>query len=183
MFADISSLIAACGQPPVSMARIRSAGRARFFMRNSWSSRVKMSLVTVARLSQAIDTRTCRKPTPMLYWVRRCRQRARVSAVFPEPTGLERRLRGTTQKDWGDCDLPPNADSEAALFEISWRVFGHVPFGVFAYRRQVLACGQLSYETTHQDGRDAHAYAHALQGHASEKPVPYSSSHPRKGCW
>lgn len=48
IFADISSLIAACGQPPVSIARIRSAGKASFRIRNSWSSRVKMSFVTAA---------------------------------------------------------------------------------------------------------------------------------------
>lgn len=53
MFAEISSRIAACGQPPVSMARMRSAGRALFLMRNSWSSRVKMSFVTVAAESEA----------------------------------------------------------------------------------------------------------------------------------
>jgi hypothetical protein len=48
MFALISSRMAACGQPPVSMARIREAGRARFLIKNSWSSRVKISFVTVA---------------------------------------------------------------------------------------------------------------------------------------
>ena len=48
MFALISSRIAAWGQPPVSIARMRSAGKARFFIKNSWSSRVKMSFVTVA---------------------------------------------------------------------------------------------------------------------------------------
>lgn len=47
-FADISSRMAAWGHPPVSIARIRSAGSASFRIRNSWSSRVKMSFVTVA---------------------------------------------------------------------------------------------------------------------------------------
>ena len=48
MFALMSSRIAAWGQPPVSIARIRSEGKARFFIKNSWSSRVKISFVTVA---------------------------------------------------------------------------------------------------------------------------------------
>ena len=48
MFALMSSRMAAWGQPPVSIARMRSAGKARFFIKNSWSSRVKISFVTVA---------------------------------------------------------------------------------------------------------------------------------------
>ena len=47
-FALMSSRMAACGHPPVSIARMRDAGSALFLMRNSWSSRVKMSFVTVA---------------------------------------------------------------------------------------------------------------------------------------
>ena len=46
----MSSRTAACGQPPVSMARIRGEGRAECRVRNSASSRVKMSLVTAAML-------------------------------------------------------------------------------------------------------------------------------------
>ena len=42
----MSSRIAACGQPPVSTARMRSGESASLRMRNSASSRVKMSLVT-----------------------------------------------------------------------------------------------------------------------------------------
>ena len=42
----ISSRIAACGQPPVSTARILSSGSAPCFIRNSPSSFVNMSLVT-----------------------------------------------------------------------------------------------------------------------------------------
>lgn len=71
--ADISSRIAAWGQPPVSIAFIREGGRALLVIRKVASSVVKMSLVTVA----------------MLYSSRRRWQRARVSAVFPEPTGLK----------------------------------------------------------------------------------------------
>jgi hypothetical protein len=48
------------------------AGRALFRVRNSQSSRVKMSLVTAA-----IEKRA-----------RSCVQRASIRAVFPEPTGL-----------------------------------------------------------------------------------------------
>lgn len=48
MFALISSRMAAWGQPPVSIARILDEGRALFLIKNSWSSRVKMSFVTVA---------------------------------------------------------------------------------------------------------------------------------------
>jgi len=57
MLAEMSSRMAACGQPPVSIARIRDAGRALFRMRNSWSSRVKMSFVTVARVGAAFARR------------------------------------------------------------------------------------------------------------------------------
>ena len=39
-----------------------------------------------------------------------------------------------------------------------------------------------SRETTHQGGQDVHVYVHALQAHVSEKPVPCSSSHSKKGC-
>lgn len=48
MLALMSSRIAACGHPPVSIASIREAGSARFLIRNSWSSRVNISFVTVA---------------------------------------------------------------------------------------------------------------------------------------
>ena len=44
--AEKSSLIAACGHPPVSIAAILSAGSASFLVRNSPSSRVKISFVT-----------------------------------------------------------------------------------------------------------------------------------------
>jgi hypothetical protein len=88
---EMSSRTAAWGQPPVSTATMRSllgrqtcthhaemtygcsyAGKALFLVRNSQSSRVKISFVTAA-----IENR-----------VRRCLQRASMSAVFPEPTGL-----------------------------------------------------------------------------------------------
>jgi len=49
MLAEISSRIAAWGHPPVSIAWMRSAGRASFLIKNSWSSRVKMSFVTTAK--------------------------------------------------------------------------------------------------------------------------------------
>jgi hypothetical protein len=49
------------------------AGRALCFVRNSQSSRVKMSLVTAAMEKRA----------------RRALQRASMRAVLPEPTGLE----------------------------------------------------------------------------------------------
>lgn len=68
----MSSLTAAWGQPPVSMARMREAGRALCFVRNSASSRVKMSLVTAA-MEKAL---------------RRAWQRTSIRAVLPEPTGL-----------------------------------------------------------------------------------------------
>jgi hypothetical protein len=51
---------------------MRGAGSARWDVRNSASSRVKISLVTAARL----------------YFSRRARQRANMRAVLPEPTGL-----------------------------------------------------------------------------------------------
>jgi hypothetical protein len=48
-FEEISSRMAACGQPPVSTARMRSAGSAPCLVRNSPSSFVKMSLVRETR--------------------------------------------------------------------------------------------------------------------------------------
>lgn len=51
---------------------MRAGGRAECLVRNSASSRVKMSFVTAA----------------MLYLLRRARQRASMRAVLPEPTGL-----------------------------------------------------------------------------------------------
>lgn len=71
--AEISSRTAAWGQPPVSIARIRDAGRALCLVRNSASSRVKISFVTAA----------------MEYFSRRARQSVSIRAVFPEPTGLD----------------------------------------------------------------------------------------------
>ena len=68
----MSSRTAAWGQPPVSIALMRSGGRAECRIRNSQSSRVKMSLVTAA----------------MEYCARRDWQRASIRAVLPEPTGL-----------------------------------------------------------------------------------------------
>ena len=50
ILAEISSRMAACGQPPVSIAVIREGGRARFLMRKEASSWVNMSFVTVAML-------------------------------------------------------------------------------------------------------------------------------------
>lgn len=70
--AEMSSRTAAWGHPPVSMARMREAGRARFLVRNSASSRVKMSFVTAA----------------MEYFSRSARHSASMRAVLPEPTGL-----------------------------------------------------------------------------------------------
>ena len=86
---EMSSRTAAWGQPPVSTATIRSlvllayvlpinqnmysyAGRALCLVRNSPSSRVKMSLVTAATLKRS----------------RSFLHRASIRAVFPEPTGL-----------------------------------------------------------------------------------------------
>lgn len=50
ILAEISSRMAACGQPPVSIAVMREGGSARFLMRKEASSWVNMSLVTVAML-------------------------------------------------------------------------------------------------------------------------------------
>lgn len=68
----MSSRTAAWGQPPVSTATMRSAGRAWLRVRNSQSSRVKMSFVTAA----------------MEYLDRRTLQSWSIRAVLPEPTGL-----------------------------------------------------------------------------------------------
>ena len=70
-FADTSSRMAAWGQPPVSTAEMRSAGSADLRVRNSASSRVKMSFVT----------------TPSDRSSRSRRHSASVRAVFPLPTG------------------------------------------------------------------------------------------------
>jgi hypothetical protein len=47
-FMDTSSRIAVCGQPPVSTPVTRPLGSTASAIRNSASSRVKMSLVTTA---------------------------------------------------------------------------------------------------------------------------------------
>lgn len=72
----MSSRIAACGQPPVSIAVMRDGGRALLVRRKVASSVVNISFVMVA----------------MLYSDRRLWQRARVSAVLPEPTGLDEQI-------------------------------------------------------------------------------------------
>ena len=69
----MSSRIAACGQPPVSIAVMREGGKALLVKRNVASSVVNMSLVTVA----------------MLYSFLRRWHRTNVKAVLPEPTGLD----------------------------------------------------------------------------------------------
>ena len=115
----MSSRTAACGHPPVSMARIRCGGRAELRVRNSASSRVKMSFVT-----QAIE---CVE--------RRARQRASIRAVLPEPTGLRwsgwcQRLLGSYVGFWdtGEADalqimagIPTNAYGEASFVPVSTR--------------------------------------------------------------
>ena len=68
----MSSRIAACGHPPVSTALILPASKASCRVRNSPSSRVKMSLVTaqMSRLSLV-----------------KCLQSCSINAVLPVPTG------------------------------------------------------------------------------------------------
>mmetsp|Transcript_8242 Transcript_8242/g.20128 ORF Transcript_8242/g.20128 Transcript_8242/m.20128 type:complete len:233 (+) Transcript_8242:222-920(+) len=68
---EISSRIAAWGQPPVSRHAMRSAGSASLRVRKSQSSFVKMSFVTTQRL----------------YLSRRWRHMESTRAVFPLPTG------------------------------------------------------------------------------------------------
>ena len=71
MFTEMSSRIAACGQPPVSTPTMRSGVRALWRMRNSASSRVKMSFVT----------------TPSSNSLRSRSHNALSKAVLPVPTG------------------------------------------------------------------------------------------------
>uniref|UniRef100_A0A7C8ZPW6 Uncharacterized protein n=1 Tax=Opuntia streptacantha TaxID=393608 RepID=A0A7C8ZPW6_OPUST len=70
-FILISSRIAACGQPPVSTARILSSGSAPCLIKNSPSSLVNISLVTAARLYLSLNNL----------------HKASIRAVFPVPTG------------------------------------------------------------------------------------------------
>lgn len=51
----ISSLIAACGHPPVSTARILSSGNAPCFIKNSPSSFVNISFVTYKEMHLNMD--------------------------------------------------------------------------------------------------------------------------------
>lgn len=88
---------------PVSIARILPLSEsASCRIRNSWSSRVKMSFVTTAETpecalvrGQAREGRGRRaRDGPILCESRKCRQRARVRAVLPEPTGLYANFEG-----------------------------------------------------------------------------------------
>ena len=116
---------------------MRSGGRAWCFVRNSASSRVKMSLVTAA----------------MLYSSRRARQRASIRAVLPEPTGLVRCLlaglpvtypvaqcsscaigsRETTEES-----LPTDAHRECSLVPVAAGYQWHFSLGVGAWSVEYL---------------------------------------------
>jgi len=71
------------------MATIRDGGRAEWRIRNSQSSRVKMSFVTAA----------------MEYLSRRALQRASMRAVFPEPTGLNDLVSWIVGRGVGEIEL------------------------------------------------------------------------------
>jgi hypothetical protein len=83
------------------------AGRALCFVRNSQSSRVKMSLVTAAMEKRA----------------RRALQRASMRAVLPEPTGLEALVAlfflsfALTYRE--ETSIPSNADSESPVLPVA----------------------------------------------------------------
>jgi hypothetical protein len=92
------------------------AGRALCFVRNSQSSRVKMSLVTAAMEKRA----------------RRALQRASMRAVLPEPTGLEALVvlflsfALACQKE---TSIPSDADSESPILPVAalddWHFTAH----------------------------------------------------------
>lgn len=154
MLAEISSRIAACGQPPVSIARIRSAGRASLRMRNSWSSLVKMSLVTAANV-WALNSISSRKPLWM--WIERRRRSAmerpnlsmRYQAyqcyIFlgildrePKATPSYQILPVFAKEDKSASqnprheyhrNAPANTNSEGSLCPIPSGVVRHIPFG------------------------------------------------------
>ena len=104
---------------------MREKGSALFLMRNSWSSRVKMSFVTVASVrgcqagSRPFKINVTALNVPILYSWRRRWQRARVRAVFPEPTGLWKsdQLQITEKRE--PVALPADTDGEAALLKVS----------------------------------------------------------------
>lgn len=91
----MSSRTAACGQPPVSMARIRDGERALCLVRNSASSLFCFR----TKLAIHVNRPSLRKHIPylvkisfvtaaMLYSSRSFRHNASMRAVFPDPTGL-----------------------------------------------------------------------------------------------
>ena len=80
---DASSRIAVCGQPPVSIPRMRSEASTCARVSASASSRVKMSLVITAN-----DRRGARM-----------RQSSVVSVVLPAPTGPP---MPTRRGPWGE---------------------------------------------------------------------------------
>jgi len=161
MLALISSRMAAWGQPPVSMARIRSFGSASLRIRNSWSSRVKMSLVTAAagQHSSGLDMRRLKatsrdreqvdidearphwcvmgwRDAPILYSSRSALQSANSNAVFPEPTGLRVSTIRLAAHRIG-ARLPADTDGEGPLVPVPARIVRHVSF-------RVLACESTS---------------------------------------
>ena len=62
-------------------------------------------------------------------------QRARVRAVFPDPTGLPNLERDEKFLNKISSHAPANSDSESSLLKISIGIIRHVTFRIFAYSK------------------------------------------------
>lgn len=211
MLAEISSRIAACGQPPVSIARIRSAGRASLRMRNSWSSLVKMSLVTAANTWVLNDQQSAAindvgrwqvsdratknfsviSSVPMLYFSRNPRQRAKSNAVFPDPTGLAKEVKSASHdpRYKHHRNLPADTNGEGSLCPVPSGVVWHVPFSKLAWRKQHARISFDRNDTTsaktshtHRHVPNAHGCVHAPQG-SRVLDHDHETVHDRGACY
>ena len=119
-FAEMSSRIAACGHPPVSMARIRSAGRAPFRMRNSWSSRVKMSFVTAAVpvccCQRAVQLFQSSRLTDIVF-LPHCPTEIQQQSSLSRPDGpaAPDQPDCSSSRSWDDVNVPSYAYCECSL--------------------------------------------------------------------
>lgn len=122
---SIHLTLTAWGQPPVSIALIRSSGNALFLTRNSVSSFVKISLVTAA----------------IEYWSRSRWHKANMSAVLPDPTGLlyhhHQSLLSLFTRLFS-LFLPANTNSECTFRPIAILVNGLWTFIVQAWMIQLF---------------------------------------------
>jgi hypothetical protein len=138
----MSSRIAAWGQPPVSIARMRSEGKARFLIKNSWSSRVKISFVTVAGGGISKIFRAWESLLYRCYTLSSISCRVQVLVLsFQNPPVFRRRVSVS------EIDIlfivPSNANCEAPFLKVTGRIVRQITFRVFS----------CSYKLFHRERR------------------------------